>query len=447
MERSPRRTTKTQSGNNHRIPLKFKNVNTQGLDLNSNNRQKSDRALINPIRNNSSERPLSTRYFRTRNNSNSVPRSNSNNRMLLKNQTPSKNHSFNTSNQPKIKLQEIKEPVFDEIKCATEHIFMVKGTYINQYSINEQIIVKKFGQIHFPYEITSLAIVKVLDVESIFDDQKIPENEDRDFQFTGADNGTLKQWVIKTGELKKDWGNAHNGHTINIIKPSLNGQYIITSDRSGVLKMWSVVNQNIVKNFKQVMGDKITEVCLTPDNQMFFVSDDMGFVKQFSILNRSLIHFCGKVLRKGILAMAVSPNLKYLYIGGTEGYLKEWVLITNKISKDFKNFHDYHIKSLFVTMDSLFQLSADNAGFIKQMNIFTKDQVKTYVSNPTQSSPFLVMRLSSEGRYLFTSNNDTELTKWHFTSNEDKELIMEETYEKINEKVELKTKNISFAIY
>lgn len=197
------------------------------------------------------------------------------------------------------------------------------------------------------------------------------------------------------------------------------------------------------------MEDSITCICLTPDDQSFFVSDKMGFLKQYSILEKKMINLCGKILKYAILAMAVSPNFKYLFIGGKDGLLKEWTIKTNKISKDFKNHHDSHITSLFVTTDGQFQLTADIKGYIKQMNISAKALVKTYLSSPAQTSPFVYMKLSSEGKYLFTTNHDTELIKWRFSSHDskDRELFMEEQFGKIVDEKELAADNVSFDIY
>lgn len=120
---------------------------------------------------------------------------------------------------------------------------MFRGTFVNQYSITEQKVVKKFGQVHFPFEITAIATVKILDSESKFESLKIFEDPDKEFQFTASANGNLKQWLIKTGELKKDWGDIHNSSSIDIIKSTSNGQYIITADKAGFLKMWSLKHQ------------------------------------------------------------------------------------------------------------------------------------------------------------------------------------------------------------
>ena len=74
-------------------------------------------------------------------------------------------------------------------------------------------------------------------------------------------NMRLKQWDIEQQNLVKDFGQIHSGN-INSIIATNDSRYLFTSDDSGELKQWDIEQQELKKDFGKVHSSAIYSITL-----------------------------------------------------------------------------------------------------------------------------------------------------------------------------------------
>lgn len=103
---------------------------------------------------------------------------------------------------------------------------------------------KDFGRVHF-FQVNSIVC-----------------SEDSQWLFTSDNFGIVKQWRVggKDGEggtgLFKDFGKVHDC----ILAVAVGGGYLFSGDDEGCVKMWSVEDGTLVKDFGQCQKEAVTAI-------------------------------------------------------------------------------------------------------------------------------------------------------------------------------------------
>jgi WD40 repeat protein len=84
---------------------------------------------------------------------------------------------------------------------------------------------------------------------------------DNDKLFVGDYGGKLKLISLRDGELIKDFGKALS-HTITGIIITSDQRFFFTSSANGVLKQWNYKDNTLVRDYGQITDNQIWSLCL-----------------------------------------------------------------------------------------------------------------------------------------------------------------------------------------
>lgn len=129
---------------------------------------------------------------------------------------------------------------------------------------------------------------------------------DGKYLFSCGEAGDLKQWVIKTGGLVKDFGFLDRDFPDFIclgILISKNGKYLWMFGSQGILKKICIKRQCVIKCYKKVTKYDIYSITETSDRQFMFICDDHGIMKQYHSKNGKLFKNYKKVHKGPIFAV------------------------------------------------------------------------------------------------------------------------------------------------
>lgn len=156
---------------------------------------------------------------------------------------------------------------------------------------------------------------------------------------TADNSGHFKQWSVNNKRLVWDYGKPHRGW-IGSISITPNSLYAFTAGEFGILKQWALSHTRLWKDFEGVTNENIYSADITNDGKHLFIAHgENGNLKMMSILDRSLVKEFHKAHRGKIMAMKSTRDSRFLFTTAEDGYMKQWSITDRKLFMNYNRIH------------------------------------------------------------------------------------------------------------
>ena len=136
-------------------------------------------------------------------------------------------------------------------------------------------------------------------------------------KFTIYPLGSFNEFILSKKSFKKI-----HGADIYSIKIDPDGVYIFTGAFNGTFRQWYIENGNLVKNYGPIFDLDVVCTAIMTDGKFLFVAgsnfDLQGQVKQLDIENRNIVQDYGCIEDDVIISLEISYDNQYLYVGFRE---------------------------------------------------------------------------------------------------------------------------------
>jgi WD40 repeat protein len=212
------------------------------------------------------------------------------------------------------------------------------------------MVVKNYGKIH-------------ANIESI-----VISSDDK-YLFTSdcEDNGHVKQFLVRNGQMTKDHGVIFEDNAIRSMITTPDNNYLFTGSFSGHLKQISLKSQQEVHDYGKIHCSEISCLQTTRDSKWLITGSWDFHVKRISVENREVDKDFGQVCDFRIGSMKITAY-GGLLVGDGEGHLKLISSTDGRVIKDFGHVHDNWISGIVTTADQKFFFTSSFWGVLKQWN-------------------------------------------------------------------------------
>ena len=224
-----------------------------------------------------------------------------------------------------------------------------------------------------------------------------------------SDDDKLELLNAETG--KQIWEISNHKIQIRSIAISPDGNYIVSGDESGIIKISNMHNGTEIK--KMITGQEdLTGLAYTPDGK-YIVSGNKSIIlwdaqtgKKIWETNRQNLY---------IRDIAISPDGNYIASGMNNGELTLWNLKSGKLIRTidahpFKTMtHSHGVSDVGFSNDGRYMISCGRDNLIKLWNIKNGQLIrilKGHTGEVTSSS------FSPNGKYIVSSSNDGTMIIW-----------------------------------
>lgn len=161
---------------------------------------------------------------------------------------------------------------------------------------------------------------------------------DGSFLASGSQDGIIKLWRIRDGNLMFI---LNNKHSVNSIVFSTDGQILISGGDDGIVNFWSIKNRRLIrpsliyKDIVKILDFSPIEelLALVIDNTIVIQQFSKGHLKLKRTFRASQPIYCG----------AFSPDGKFLALGGGGNYVEVYQVSSGQLRYTFGR----HIGSIF----------------------------------------------------------------------------------------------------
>jgi WD40 repeat protein len=121
---------------------------------------------------------------------------------------------------------------------------------------------------------------------------------------------------------------------------------LITASFDLHVKIISVENKQVFKEFGQVCDSYITAMKITADGEKLFVGDHSGSLQLISSRNGELIkhfeqaHGFGQAFGFGITGIVITPDQNFFFTSSFDVVLKQWNYEDNTLARNYGNITD-----------------------------------------------------------------------------------------------------------
>jgi len=169
-------------------------------------------------------------------------------------------------------------------------------------------------------------------------DHRIWDAAGKESVFTGDSRGILKLWSVKNRNLVKEW----NDHKKPLLKVSCghDSKYIFSLDEDGHLMQHDITAHTMKKDFYSEHAKGVRVFCLTDDNKWIFTTgNDDKDLKMFNVETGNCEHTFKDAHNDLIVSMQSSSCVGSLFTGSMDGWFKEWNFKEKKMIKDYGRVH------------------------------------------------------------------------------------------------------------
>lgn len=223
---------------------------------------------------------------------------------------------------------------------------------------------------------------------------------DGQWVFTGSGDGTTRQWDIRTGEMKREWGHWKDVEDLDFSPGG--GRYVATTAADRTAKLWD-----------RESGDKILEMPhdatvlpldFTPDGLKLMTGSMDNFARLWDLRTGQPIH---KWQHEGqVGAVEVSPDGKHGLSGSADGTARLFDIATGAELRRWT--HDGNVLDVHFSPDGRLAVTAGGGGGAKVWDVANGEPVQTLKHDGIVS----FARFTPDGRYVLTGSRDNTAVLW-----------------------------------
>ena len=208
--------------------------------------------------------------------------------------------------------------------------------------------------------------------------------------------------------MQKDYGQIHSDIRSIVLTPD--DKYLFTGDyQKGIIKQWSINDQELVKIYERVFTDGVTSLFITLDGKYLFVGGQFGKLKQFDIISQQEVKNYGKVMSSSYLSMDCTKQSNFLYICDDNGHLSKFSIKNFKLEQNFYKIgsdNTFCISLLKNDTELLISSGNELTIFSVKNNVIIKNLGKIH---EVRIDHFI---MSKNKKKLFTSSADGSIKEW-----------------------------------
>jgi len=221
----------------------------------------------------------------------------------------------------------------------------------------------------------------------------------------------LKLYSFPSGELKKNIDSAHE-KTIRYVKWNADGSLFASSSDDGTLKLWDGKTGNLVKSLSA--GEKVGLFKFNPDGKYIaaIVGEDPGsFLKPAEVIIWEVKP--GNLVKriegfdKGLQALSFSPDGKYLVTGARDTKASLWKIPSGDIAKTFEG-HKYWVSHASFSPDGKYLLTGTADEFIL-WDVVAGGKIKSSIA---AGQGLASVVFSPDGKVIATTSTDNTVKLW-----------------------------------
>lgn len=253
--------------------------------------------------------------------------------------------------------------------CKDHEVHLIQYSIENWKSVKAKTADGLTTDYHKDYELK-----KVRDYGQVFEEIELRENKcvsmltpDEKFLLATDGCGILKQWSVANNQLElfKDYGKQFESAVFAL---EISGNYLYAGGTDKLLSKINIVKQKVEQTFD--VGYVIYCIKVSPDGRFLFVGGFGGRLRMYSIKNSNLVKDfrVNAVKRKYgqqehyiIRALAITPNLKEIFIGDNRGGVDLFSIVQNKFVKKWSEVAKSGIRSMRFTKDGKFMFANDGS--------------------------------------------------------------------------------------
>ena len=255
-------------------------------------------------------------------------------------------------------------------------------------------------------------------------------------QFIPNNKGDMKQYNIETGQLIKQYLNAHH-HPILCIIATSDNNYIFTSDYQGVLKQWNYHSKLLHRDYGRISKEVIWSIHATHNCKYFFIGDRVGNQKQFILEvhgnmqqnSNNQAKDYGEIHKGVIFSITGTSDSKYLFTSDNNGTQQQYDIEKKQLVQSYLKIHDGQIKSIRITHDDKYLFTSNTEGSLKQWSIKKRVQFKDF--GKIHDGEILSIAITLDDNFIFTSDSRGYLKKW-FVAEANKDISLDKDFGQVH---------------
>jgi len=224
---------------------------------------------------------------------------------------------------------------------------------------------------------------------------------------SGAADGTIKFWDIKSGRLKRTL-KAHSD-SVEALSYSADSKILASSSSDGSIKLWEVKSGQLKQKFEGV-GEWVKVLSYSPDG-LVLAFESYNTIKLLNVKSGQVMQTL-EGHKKSIEALSYSPDSNVLASASSDGSIKLWDAKLGQLKQTLKG-HEKWVRALSYSADGNVLASASSDGIIKLWE--TKSgQLKLIVEGHKGSIEAL--SFSPNGDVLASASNNGTIKLWDVKS-------------------------------
>ena len=218
--------------------------------------------------------------------------------------------------------------------------------------------------------------------------------------FTGAGDGTTREWNLQTGEMIREWGHWKDVEDLDFSPGS--GRYVATSAADRTAKLWD-----------RETGEKIVELPhngtvlpldFTPDGVKLMTGSMDKFARLWDLRTGKAIFEWEHGGEVG--AVEISPDGRYALSGAQDGTARLYDVESGKEAHRWT--HEGAVYDVHFSPDGTLAATAGGDNTAKIWNVEDKKLVQTLAHEGIVS----FARFTPDGRYVLTGSRDKTAVLW-----------------------------------
>ena len=195
--------------------------------------------------------------------------------------------------------------------------------------------------------------------------------------------------------------------SVESITITADGKYVISGSHDYSMRLWDIKTGKCIDTFGQKKNKKIYTIFAS--NEAYIVSaDEYGVLKLFNLMDGEIV-WSFKGHDEAIESIAISQKGKYIVSGDADGKVKLWDLSKGALMKTFKG-HDSGVGAIALSFDDSYIVSSSEAcGKIKLWDLQSIEEVWC-IENIWTSIHTLI--ISSDNKYVISGCEDSSMYLW-----------------------------------
>ena len=198
-------------------------------------------------------------------------------------------------------------------------------------------------------------------------------------------DGSLMKCCPESQLDSLDYGYIHKSNIMSLVTTHDN-EFIFTGGNNGELRQWRCDSELQVHDYSPAHKYWIRAMSVTPDDKYLFTGSEDFVLKQWDIQGKKLYKQYLDYAKHSIDSMIITSNMEFLFTGTHNGCLKKLAL-KKELTYEFgekaserksRPIHKAPVKSLLITKDNEYLLSADKSGTIVQWSVSTHTFVREF---------------------------------------------------------------------